>query len=168
MHVTNNNTVTRGSRNHGTTGSGGTGGHRNRRRVSLRPRAEARGHAAGADHVSCCRAHPSATHAHRGNTAEAVSRKADRGAPADSVGSTRYGMLDHGWDRLVRLLSICGYVGAAPVSLRDYSHMMRLAVDSVTPGIDGDRARGVSRSDSAGVAACRHWVASSIHDALCF
>src|SRR5258708_15640769 len=43
-----------------------------------------------------------------------------------AVGSTRYAMLDHGWDRLTRLLSICGYVGAAPVSLRDYSHMMRL------------------------------------------
>jgi len=43
-----------------------------------------------------------------------------------SVGSTRYAMLDHGWDRLSRLLSICGYTGAAPVSLRDYAHMMRL------------------------------------------
>lgn len=43
-----------------------------------------------------------------------------------AVGSTRYGMLDHGWDRLVRLLSVCGYGGAAPVSLADYSHMMRL------------------------------------------
>jgi hypothetical protein len=43
-----------------------------------------------------------------------------------AVGSTRYGMLDHGWDRLVRLLSVCGYSGAAPVSLADYSHMMRL------------------------------------------
>src|SRR2546422_3594423 len=43
-----------------------------------------------------------------------------------AVGSTRYGMLDHGWDRLLRLLSICGYSGAAPVSLNDYAHMMRL------------------------------------------
>jgi hypothetical protein len=43
-----------------------------------------------------------------------------------AIGSTRYGMLDHGWDRLTRLLSICGYVGPAPVSLRDYSHMMQL------------------------------------------
>src|SRR5258707_633290 len=43
-----------------------------------------------------------------------------------AVGSTRYAMLDHGWDRLTRLLSVCGYTGAAPVSLRDYSHMMRL------------------------------------------
>jgi hypothetical protein len=43
-----------------------------------------------------------------------------------AVGSTRYAMLDHGWDRLTRLLSVCGYTGAAPVSLNDYSHMMRL------------------------------------------
>jgi hypothetical protein len=43
-----------------------------------------------------------------------------------AVGSTRYAMLDHGWDRLTRLMSICGYVGPAPVSLRDYSHMMKL------------------------------------------
>ena len=43
-----------------------------------------------------------------------------------TVGSTRYAMLDHGWDRLTRLLSVCGYVGAAPVSLNDYAHMMRL------------------------------------------
>ena len=41
-------------------------------------------------------------------------------------GFTRYGMLDHGWDRLARLLSISGYTGPAPVSLRDYTHMMRL------------------------------------------
>src|SRR5882724_8613352 len=43
-----------------------------------------------------------------------------------TVGSTRYAMLDHGWDRLVRLLAVCGYSGAAPVSLNDYAHMMRL------------------------------------------
>lgn len=43
-----------------------------------------------------------------------------------AVGSTRYSMLDHGWDRYSRLLSMCGYAGPAPVSLRDYAHMMRL------------------------------------------
>ena len=43
-----------------------------------------------------------------------------------AVGSTRYAMLDHGWDRLLRLLAVCGYSGAAPVSLNDYAHMMRL------------------------------------------
>src|SRR4030095_2932594 len=43
-----------------------------------------------------------------------------------AIGATRYAMLDHGWDRLARLISICGYTGAAPVSLNDYAHMMRL------------------------------------------
>jgi hypothetical protein len=43
-----------------------------------------------------------------------------------TVGATRYAMLDHGWERFARLQSQCGYVGAAPVSLRDYAHMMRL------------------------------------------
>lgn len=43
-----------------------------------------------------------------------------------TMGATRYAMLDHGWDRLVRLRAVCGYSGAAPVSLQDYSHMMRL------------------------------------------
>src|ERR1041384_1723928 len=54
-----------------------------------------------------------------------------------AVGSTRYAMLDHGWDRLSRLLSICGYVGPAPVSLRDYSHMMKLqSIPSNTASIE--------------------------------
>src|SRR6266511_3450020 len=43
-----------------------------------------------------------------------------------AVGSRRYSMLDRGWDRLLRLLAACGYSGAAPVSLDDYAHMMRL------------------------------------------
>lgn len=43
-----------------------------------------------------------------------------------AVGATRYSMLDHGWDRVARLISICGYTGAVPVSLSDYTHMMRL------------------------------------------
>lgn len=43
-----------------------------------------------------------------------------------TVGSTRYAMLDHGWERYARLQSVCGYTGAAPVSLKDYAHMMRL------------------------------------------
>ncbi len=54
-----------------------------------------------------------------------------------AIGSTRYAMLDHGWDRLARLLSICGYVGPAPVSLRDYSHMMKLqSIPSNTASMD--------------------------------
>src|SRR5205085_3914572 len=43
-----------------------------------------------------------------------------------TMGATRYAMLDHGWERVERLFQVCGYVGPAPVSLRDYAHMMRL------------------------------------------
>lgn len=54
-----------------------------------------------------------------------------------TVGSTRYAMLDHGWDRLIRLLAVCGYSGAAPVSLNDYAHMMRLqSIPSHTASMD--------------------------------
>jgi hypothetical protein len=50
-----------------------------------------------------------------------------------TVGATRYAMLDHGWDRLARVQAMCGYAGAAPVSLRDYAHMMRLQSVPTTP-----------------------------------
>jgi hypothetical protein len=43
-----------------------------------------------------------------------------------SIGATRYAMLDHGWERLARVQAICGYTGPAPVSLSDYTHMMQL------------------------------------------
>jgi hypothetical protein len=43
-----------------------------------------------------------------------------------AVGSTRYAMLDHGWERVQRLNQQSGYLGPAPVSLEDYSLMMRL------------------------------------------
>jgi hypothetical protein len=43
-----------------------------------------------------------------------------------AVGATRYAMLDQGWERLVRMESENGYRGPTPVSLDDYSHMMRL------------------------------------------
>src|SRR3954468_25056788 len=43
-----------------------------------------------------------------------------------TIGSTRYAMLDHGWERYARLQAVSGYTGAAPVSLKDYAHMMRL------------------------------------------
>ena len=57
-----------------------------------------------------------------------------------AVGSTRYAMLDHGWERVSRLQSQSGYIGPAPVSLADYSHMMRLqAVPSKTASIEGIR-----------------------------
>jgi len=41
-------------------------------------------------------------------------------------GATRYTMLDHGWERVTQVQRHCGYVGPAPVSLADYSHMMQL------------------------------------------
>jgi hypothetical protein len=50
-----------------------------------------------------------------------------------TVGATRYAMLDHGWERLVRVESQNGYRGPAPVSLADYSHMMRLQAGSSRP-----------------------------------
>lgn len=43
-----------------------------------------------------------------------------------AVGNTRYAMLDHGWERVARLQSQSGYLGPAPVSLIDYTYMMRL------------------------------------------
>jgi hypothetical protein len=56
-------------------------------------------------------------------------------------GSTRYAMLDHGWERMARLQANCGYTGAAPVSLRDYSHMMRLqAIPSRSASMETVRA----------------------------
>ncbi len=43
-----------------------------------------------------------------------------------ALGATRYAMLDHGWERLARLQSLNAYLGPAPVSLADYSHLMTL------------------------------------------
>jgi hypothetical protein len=58
-----------------------------------------------------------------------------------ALGSTRYAMLDHGWQRLSRVQSMCGYAGAAPVSLKDYTHMMRLQSIPANPAsIDSVRA----------------------------
>ncbi|CAN5666289.1 AAA family ATPase [soil metagenome] len=58
-----------------------------------------------------------------------------------AVGSTRYAMLDHGWERLTRLQSQSGYLGPAPVSLTDYTYMMRLqAVPSQSATIETVRA----------------------------
>ncbi len=58
-----------------------------------------------------------------------------------AVGSTRYAMLDHGWERLSRVQSQNGYLGPAPVSLADYTHMMRLqAVPSHPASIETVRA----------------------------
>ena len=58
-----------------------------------------------------------------------------------AVGATRYAMLDHGWERLARLQAQSGYLGPAPVSLTDYSHMMRLQAMPTKPAsIDTVRA----------------------------
>ncbi|HAF24490.1 MAG TPA: AAA family ATPase [Blastocatellia bacterium] len=58
-----------------------------------------------------------------------------------AIGVTRYAMLDHGWERLVRLESQNGYRGPAPVSLTDYSHMMRLQAGPSRPtSIDAVRS----------------------------
>jgi predicted ATPase with chaperone activity len=58
-----------------------------------------------------------------------------------AVGATRYAMLERGWSRVSRARELCGYVGPAPVSLRDYAHMMRLqAVPPRTSTIDSVRA----------------------------
>jgi hypothetical protein len=58
-----------------------------------------------------------------------------------AVGSTRYAMLDHGWERVSRLQTQSGYLGPAPVSLTDYSYMMRLqAVPSKPASIDNVRS----------------------------
>jgi hypothetical protein len=57
-----------------------------------------------------------------------------------AVGATRYAMLERGWSRVARARELCGYVGPAPVSLRDYAHMMRLqAVPPRTSTIDSVR-----------------------------
>jgi len=57
------------------------------------------------------------------------------------VGATRYAMLDRGWERVLRLESVNGYRGPAPVSLADYTYMMRLqAVPSRPASIDTVRA----------------------------
>lgn len=58
-----------------------------------------------------------------------------------TMGATRYAMLDHGWERLARVQAMCGYTGPAPVSLRDYTHMMRLqAIPSQPATMDNVRA----------------------------
>ena len=43
-----------------------------------------------------------------------------------TFGASLYAMLDRGWEQVGRLRMQCGYEGPAPVSLDDYTHMMRL------------------------------------------
>ena len=55
-----------------------------------------------------------------------------------AVGLTRYAMLDHGWERLIRVQAHCGYLGPAPVTLSDYTHMMRLQATPLKPAAISD------------------------------
>src|SRR5215204_4225964 len=50
-----------------------------------------------------------------------------------ALGQTRYAMLDHGWEQVMRLQTHCGYTGPAPVTLNDYSYMMRLQATPSQP-----------------------------------
>ena len=50
-----------------------------------------------------------------------------------AVGATRYAMLDRGWERVQWLRSQSGYQGPAPVSLSDYTQMMRLQATPFRP-----------------------------------
>ena len=50
-----------------------------------------------------------------------------------ALGQTRYAMLDHGWEQVTRLHSLCGYAGPAPVTLNDYNYMMRLQATPANP-----------------------------------
>jgi hypothetical protein len=57
-----------------------------------------------------------------------------------AMGATRYAMLDHGWERMPRLLSMSSYTGPAPVSLADYTHMIGLqALPTSRPDMDDVR-----------------------------
>ncbi|MBA2341360.1 MAG: AAA family ATPase [Pyrinomonadaceae bacterium] len=58
-----------------------------------------------------------------------------------AMGATRYAMLERGWERVKNSLNACGYTGAAPVSLADYNHMMRLqAVPTTRASMETMRA----------------------------
>ncbi|HLO00714.1 MAG TPA: hypothetical protein VK208_19810 [Pyrinomonadaceae bacterium] len=50
-----------------------------------------------------------------------------------AVGVTRYAMLDAGWERLFQLEPHNGYRGPAPVSLADYTNMIRLLAQPSRP-----------------------------------
>ena len=58
-----------------------------------------------------------------------------------AMGATRYAMLERGWERMAHAQAMCGYTGPAPVSLRAYTHMMRLqAVPSHPATMESVRA----------------------------
>lgn len=47
--------------------------------------------------------------------------------------STRYAMIDQGWEHLAQMRAECRYLGPAPVSLADYAFMMKLQAAPSTP-----------------------------------
>jgi hypothetical protein len=52
----------------------------------------------------------------------------------------RYAMLDRGWERVRRLLDLNAYIGAAPVSLKAYTAMVKRQEESRSP-VDPDAVR---------------------------
>ena len=46
--------------------------------------------------------------------------------PQTDFGNKRYAMLDLGWERVLRLLDVSGYIGPAPVSLDAYTSMFQM------------------------------------------
>ncbi|MCM3900315.1 MAG: hypothetical protein ND866_01270 [Pyrinomonadaceae bacterium] len=50
-----------------------------------------------------------------------------------AAGTSRYAMLEHGWQRLAQMQAQCGYLGPAPVSLADYRHMVELQAKPSRP-----------------------------------
>ena len=50
-----------------------------------------------------------------------------------AVGSTRYAMLERGWEHVARIQSKSGYLGPAPVSLQSYTRLQRLQAKPARP-----------------------------------
>lgn len=55
-----------------------------------------------------------------------------------------YGMLDRGWERVQRLLSMSGYIGPAPVTLADYAEGVRWMAERTPKTESTDIARAFS------------------------
>ncbi|HSW37943.1 MAG TPA: ATP-binding protein [Acidobacteriota bacterium] len=56
----------------------------------------------------------------------------------------RYAMLDRGWNKVERLLSVNGYIGPAPVTLDDYSAGVRWILRNIRPPDPADVAQAFS------------------------
>ena len=70
-----------------------------------------------------------------------------------AVGSTRYAMLDHGWERVTRLNAQSGYLGPAPVSLEDYALHDATTGSAFEAGFARYGSQCFQRSRTAGLAA---------------